>query len=886
VDPKDPDLPPRAEALLSQSDWVRTLVRGLGVDESAADDVVQSTWVAALTRPPRAAGEGASLRAWIARVARNFALRRIDRDARRVVRERDFARAERLPSASDVVEREEARSQVVSALLEVHEPYRTTLLLRFYEGLEPRDIARVQKIPDSTVRNRLKRGLALLRERLEVSQGADWRQRCLLVLPALRAKPVWFPAPPKWIAATAASGGAIVVKTLAITAVVALAAGGMYLAWDRVDSKGMTRSKSELAAGATGSSASASSPSSAIASSHPRSSGTPTQLVAASPHSARAPVASTADEVVDAKDDGHRFALHGRLLSPDGKPLKTAPAPAVQLDSFFLGKVKTSITVSDMSIGRQDSTSARQDGEEALAASENLDSELSTDPTVGTEPTIRRDLAPEISIRGSASPQLMTKVIDASSASENPGLSDLTFAVNLVNRDMLLNRISDRRAAHVLVASSSGDARELDIDAEGGFQFGDLRPDHWTLFATAPGFLSRRTEFDVGREEKEKHLDMTLEPSPNLKVKLVTPDGHDLIKAVAEDPKLTATFIPVPFAMRDAPGPRVTDLGDAPAQPFASASWHHREGPDDKSAGDETGLLRLTDPLPLHVGVSVRGVVIDERLVASGTEEVVFVIPLDRIRALVSGVNLRVVSARDGLPIAGARVEVEGVESSVTDAQGAVDLPHVAPGSHQITIAAEGHERRVEWIEVEPGKKNDLGVRELGAATRVTGRVVDENGAPVQLGLQLRALDATAAGHSLPSTDETASDAEGRFVFEHAGQRKYLLSVEGEDWAAPVQTIDVREGVMPEIVVHASHSGELKLTFPIEPPPGSNYVVDTAEGIPVCVQPADGWQPLSVRLGNGEYRARIVAGGRTLWTRHVIIQPGQMIAFDEIVQRK
>ena len=52
------------------------------------------------------------------------------------------------------------------------------------------------------------------------------------------------------------------------------------------------------------------------------------------------------------------------------------------------------------------------------------------------------------------------------------------------------------------------------------------------------------------------------------------------------------------------------------------------------------------------------------------------------------------------------------------------------------------------------------------------------------------------------------------------------------------------------------------------------------------MQPADGWQPLSVRLGNGEYRARIVANGRTLWTRHVIIQPGQMIAFDENAQRK
>jgi hypothetical protein len=659
----------------------------------------------------------------------------------------------------------------------------------------------------------------------------------------------------------------------------------------------MNRSKSELAASAAGSSTFSSTPGGAAGSSHQRSSGSSTQLVAATPHSTRAPVASTADDVVAQADDGHRFALRGRLLSPDGKPLKLArELPAqVTLDSFFLRK--KSIAVAGGHFGGQGSTSATQGGEQAAVAIgapgapdtiERLDTPRSIEISVGTAPgidrTARGDLAAGVAHPEGSAPTTLTRVLDATSASEDREPSEV--ALRIVTQDMLVNRFSRSRAAHVLVASSSGDARELDVDAEGGFEFGDLKPDHWTLFATAPGFLSRRTAFDVGREEKEKRLDVTLEPSPNLKVKLVTPDGDDLIQAVALDPKLTATFIPVPFAMRDAPGPRIADLGDAPAQAFASASWRHREGSDDKSAGDESGVLRLSDPLPLHVGVSVRGVVLEERLVANGTEEVVFVVPLDRIRALVSGVSVRVVSARDGLPIAGAQVSVEGVEATASDAQGEVDLSNVPPGSHQITFEAEGLERRAEWIEVQPGRKNDLGVRELGAATKIAGRVVDENGAPVQVSLQLRPLDATAAGHALPSTDEAASDGEGRFVFEQSGRRKYLLSVEGDDWAAPVQTIDVGDGAVPEIVVHAAHSMELKLTFPIEPPPGANYVVDTADGIPVCVQPADGWQPLSVRLGIGDYRARIVAGGRTLWTRHVIIQPGQMTAFDENVQRK
>jgi hypothetical protein len=106
--------------------------------------------------------------------------------------------------------------------------------------------------------------------------------------------------------------------------------------------------------------------------------------------------------------------------------------------------------------------------------------------------------------------------------------------------------------------------------------------------------------------------------------------------------------------------------------------------------------------------------------------------------------------------------------------------------------------------------------------------------------------------------------------------------IEGGDWVAPVQTIDARGGPPAEVVVHARHSpGELKMTFPVEPPPGASYVVETLDGIPMAVEAADGWRTLVVRLGDGEYRARLVSEGRTLWTRRVVIQPGQMMAIDE-----
>ena len=59
--------------------------------------------------------------------------------------------------------------EAVSAL---EEPYRSTVLLRFFGGLRAAEIARCQETSSSTVRNRLRRALAMLRARLGGRDGA------------------------------------------------------------------------------------------------------------------------------------------------------------------------------------------------------------------------------------------------------------------------------------------------------------------------------------------------------------------------------------------------------------------------------------------------------------------------------------------------------------------------------------------------------------------------------------------------------------------------------------------------------------------------------------------------------------------------------------------
>ncbi|MBL8860405.1 MAG: sigma-70 family RNA polymerase sigma factor [Planctomycetes bacterium] len=163
----------RVEDLLREGAWVRALARRLVADESAADDVVQDTWFAALRSAPV---EDGKLRPWLARVVRNFALSARRTEANRAAREAEAARREPARSAADTVERLEAQRELVDALAALDEPYRTTILRRYFDGLSAADIARDDGLPAATVRWRIAHGLGLLRARLDQRYGdrASW----------------------------------------------------------------------------------------------------------------------------------------------------------------------------------------------------------------------------------------------------------------------------------------------------------------------------------------------------------------------------------------------------------------------------------------------------------------------------------------------------------------------------------------------------------------------------------------------------------------------------------------------------------------------------------------------------------------------------------------
>jgi RNA polymerase sigma factor (sigma-70 family) len=170
------------EELLEHADWLRRLAVRLlrGHDP---EDAVQDTWLAALHTPPAA---GRPTEPWLAEVLRNFVRKRW-RDGR--VRDRAFctlgADGELVaPSPHDLLERAQVQRNLVEAVVALEEPYRTAILLRYYEGRSAADIARGGGLPAGTVRWRLSEGIRRLRARLDEAHQGDpnrW-QRALLPL--------------------------------------------------------------------------------------------------------------------------------------------------------------------------------------------------------------------------------------------------------------------------------------------------------------------------------------------------------------------------------------------------------------------------------------------------------------------------------------------------------------------------------------------------------------------------------------------------------------------------------------------------------------------------------------------------------------------------------
>ena len=171
--------------LVGDWQWLRRLARGLTVDEAAAEDAVQDTFLAAVRQPPGQRPEGA--RGWLATVLRNNLRNRHRRQRLRAgppgVAVEDSA--SKGPSPELLVERIQLQRQVAELILGLPPPLRDVIMLSYLEELTSEQVGARLGVAPGTARWRLKTGLERIREALDRTHGGDRSRWKRVLLPLI-----------------------------------------------------------------------------------------------------------------------------------------------------------------------------------------------------------------------------------------------------------------------------------------------------------------------------------------------------------------------------------------------------------------------------------------------------------------------------------------------------------------------------------------------------------------------------------------------------------------------------------------------------------------------------------------------------------------------------
>lgn len=206
--------PPSLESAL------RRVAQRLLRDAADQDDAIQEMWLAHV----QASGEERGAAGWKVQVLRHRAMRIW---TRRMRDEEVSLRAERprgAPDPAEVMDGQLVRELLLGSIAQLPEAQARTVRARFFEELTVGEIARREGSTESTVRTRLSRGLAALRERMD-SRTGDPRLTALALIGAFR----WDRAAVLAQGAAGGAGGSLVWAGLGLLAVVAAGVGAWLL---------------------------------------------------------------------------------------------------------------------------------------------------------------------------------------------------------------------------------------------------------------------------------------------------------------------------------------------------------------------------------------------------------------------------------------------------------------------------------------------------------------------------------------------------------------------------------------------------------------------------------------------------------------------------------
>ncbi|NQU50611.1 MAG: sigma-70 family RNA polymerase sigma factor [Planctomycetes bacterium] len=169
--------PPSAEDLHKLLDSLRGLAKAL-VGKAEAEDLLSSTYIKALERPPKSSR---NTRAWMARVMRNLAVDQGRSSRSRRNREDRVSQPQGKWGPDEIAVGREAKSILLQTLQELDRSKQDVLTLRYLDGLTPNEIATKLDLSVVATRVRITRALKAMRRALGAKYGKDWMSYCYVL---------------------------------------------------------------------------------------------------------------------------------------------------------------------------------------------------------------------------------------------------------------------------------------------------------------------------------------------------------------------------------------------------------------------------------------------------------------------------------------------------------------------------------------------------------------------------------------------------------------------------------------------------------------------------------------------------------------------------------
>lgn len=358
-------------------------------------------------------------------------------------------------------------------------------------------------------------------------------------------------------------------------------------------------------------------------------------------------------------------------------------------------------------------------------------------------------------------------------------------------------RLSFRRANDKNVRVSAS------IEEGHGYAVTGLSPGMWKVYGKPEDHAALQSDVEI-LEAPSQRLDLTFEPSFLVTVKMQTPDGQPLSKAIAEAKLGYYTDVIAVVSKRPFAGNLpMTELRSHSR--FGVGSWRGARGFSARNrkpvAAEIAGTLEMTEPPPLFVAAVFRHVVLASETIEAGEKEVVLTVSMDKIRESLSTIMVQVMDASTGLPIPKARVGISDSQSGgggqQTDEQGRIKLENERVGILELDIYAKGFGQHHQLLRLAPGE-NDLGVIRMHPAKEISVSVVGPDGEPAAgVTIQYQNLDLRTFPQPSMYRRSSRTDADGSVKLGSLTEGTYLVQAfeRGKSYGqAVVNTMQLAEG--------------------------------------------------------------------------------------------